>query len=85
MGCRVLGALIAGVEAGGEAGPLHSAGLLLGGEPSWPLAELRIDWDDDPIAKMRTGWEVYAPQIDDYVTRALDPDAAPSYGVPGDP
>ncbi len=85
LGSRVLGALIAGVEAGGEAGPLHSAGLLLGGEPSWPLAELRIDWDDDPIAKMRTGWKVYAPQIDDYVTRALDPDAAPSYGVPGDP
>ncbi len=85
FGSRVLGALIAGVEAGGEAGPLHSAGLLLGGEPSWPLAELRIDWDDDPIAKMRSGWKVYAPQIDDYVTRALDPDAAPSYGVPGDP
>ncbi len=29
-------------------------------------------------------WEVYRPQLDDYVTRALDPTAAPSYGVPGD-
>jgi hypothetical protein len=27
---------------------------------------------------------VYRPQLDDYVTRALDPTAAPSYGVPGD-
>lgn len=85
FGSRVLGALIAGVEAGGEAGPLRSAGLLIGGEPTWPLAELRIDWDDDPIAKMTAGWEIYQPQIGDYVTRAYDPDQAPSYGVPGDP
>lgn len=85
FGSRVLGALVAGVEAGGEAGPLHSAGLLIGGAPSWPMAELRIDWDEDPIAKMKTGWEVYEPQIDDYVTRAYNPDDAPSYGVPGDP
>ncbi len=85
FGSRILGALEAGIDAGGEAGPVHSAGLLLGGKPSWPLAELRIDWDDDPIGKMLTGWQVYEPQIDDYVTRAYHPDDAPSYGVPGDP
>ena len=84
FGSRVLGALVAGIEAGGEAGPVHSAGLLIGGEPSWPLAELRIDWDQDPIARMLAGWEVYEPQIDDYVTRAYNPGDAPSYGVPGD-
>lgn len=85
LGSRLLEALRAGVDAGGEAGPLHSAGMLIGGAPSWPLAELRIDWDDDPIAKMLAGWEVYEPQIDDYVTRAYHPDDAPTYGVPGDP
>ena len=84
FGLRVLNALKAGVDAGGEAGPLHSAGLLIGGDVSWPLAELRIDWDDDPITKMFAGWEVYAPQIDDYVTRAIQPEEAPAYGVPGD-
>jgi uncharacterized Ntn-hydrolase superfamily protein len=84
FGTRVLNALKAGVEAGGEAGPLHSAGLLIGAEVSWPVAELRIDWDDDPIAKMYAGWSVYEPQIEDYVARALVPDNAPSYGVPGD-
>jgi len=52
FGTRLLAALSAGVEAGGEAGPLHSAGMLIGGEPSWPLAELRIDWDDAPIVKI---------------------------------
>jgi uncharacterized Ntn-hydrolase superfamily protein len=75
---------LVGVDAGGEAGPLHSAGLLIGGDVSWPIAELRIDWDDDPIAKLFAGWAVYEPQIGDYVTHALDPSEAPSYGVPGD-
>lgn len=85
FGMRVLNALKAGVDAGGEAGPLHSAGLLIGGEVSWPLAELRIDWDNNPIEKMMAGWAVYEPQIEDYVKRALDPSEAPAYGVPGDP
>jgi len=85
LGSRLLAALCAGADAGGEAGPLHSAGLLVGGEPGWPLAELRIDWNDAPLDAMRAGWAVYEPQIDDYVTRAYDPTQAPSYGVPGDP
>ena len=84
FGARLLAALTAGVDAGGEAGPLHSAGLLIGGAPSWPLAELRIDWDDDPLAKMHAGWAVYEPQVEDYITRAYNPEDAPSYGVPGD-
>ena len=85
FGSRILGALQAGVAAGGEAGSLHSAGMLIGGEPSWPLAELRIDWDANPIEKMIVGWEIYEPQIDDYVKRAFNPEDAPAYGVPGDP
>lgn len=85
FGSRLLEALAAGVEAGGEAGPLHSAGMLIGGKHSWPMAELRIDWDDDPLAKMQAGWAVYEPQVEDYITRAYDPSDAPSYGVPGDP
>ena len=84
FGQRILDALRAGVDAGGEAGPLHSAGLLIGAEVSWPIAELRIDWDEDPIGKMVAGWEVYKPQIEDYITRAFNPGEAPSYGVPGD-
>ncbi len=85
LGARLLAALCAGAAAGGEAGPLHSAGLLVGGEPGWPLAELRIDWSEDPLDALQAGWAVYEPQIDDYVTRAYDPTQAPSYGVPGDP
>lgn len=86
LGDRLVAAMRAGVAAGGEAGPVHSAGMLIVDEQSWPYAELRIDWLDegDPIEAMARAWEVYAPQAEAYVTRALNPVAAPSYGVPGD-
>jgi uncharacterized Ntn-hydrolase superfamily protein len=82
---RLLHALRAGVEAGGEAGPIHSAGLLVVRDVSWPIVDLRVDWaDDDPVAELIALWERYEPQVEDYVRRALDPAAAPSFGVPGD-
>lgn len=84
FGDRLIAGLEAGLAAGGEAGPVHSAGLLIVDRQPWPWAELRIDWSDAPIAELRKAWKVYAPQAEDYVTRALDPTAAPSYGVPGD-
>ena len=82
---RLLRALRAGVEAGGEAGPIHSAGLLVVRDVSWPIVDLRVDWaDDDPVGELTALWERYEPQVEDYVRRALDPAAAPSFGVPGD-
>ena len=82
---RLLHALRAGVEAGGEAGPIHSAGLLVVRDVSWPIVDLRVDWaDDDPVSELTALWERYEPQVEDYVRRALDPAAAPSFGVPGD-
>jgi uncharacterized Ntn-hydrolase superfamily protein len=86
LGDRLVAALNAALAAGGEAGPVRSAGLLVVDRQSWPYAELRIDWLDEgcPVAALARAWEVYRPQADDYVTRALNPTAAPSYGVPGD-
>ncbi len=84
LGERLLLALAAGMAAGGEAGEVRSAGLLMVDSVSWPVADLRVDWDDDPVRRLGTLWSVYAPQLADYVTRALDPAAAPVYGVPGD-
>ena len=82
---RLLRALRAGVAAGGEAGPIHSAGLLVVRDVSWPIVDLRVDWaDEDPVAELSSLWERYEPQVEDYVRRALDPAAAPSFGVPGD-
>ncbi|MEP9379260.1 DUF1028 domain-containing protein [Aquabacter sp. CN5-332] len=85
LGDRLIAALQAGLAAGGEAGPVHSAGLLMAGEEAWPIADLRVDWDEtDPIGRLAALWALYRPQMEAYVQRALDPGAAPSYGVPGD-
>jgi uncharacterized Ntn-hydrolase superfamily protein len=83
---RLLQAMQAAVLAGGEAGPVHSAGLLLADKVSWPVASLRIDWHDAarPIDELEKLWHLYSPQLADYVTRALNPSSAPGYGVPGD-
>ncbi|WP_095158870.1 DUF1028 domain-containing protein [Pseudomonas sp. Irchel 3E13] len=82
---RLLAAMHAAMAAGGEAGPVHSAALKVAGELTWPLVDLRVDWaDEDPIGQLDALWQAYRPQMQDYVTRALDPTAAPSYGVPGD-
>jgi uncharacterized Ntn-hydrolase superfamily protein len=85
LGERLLQALRAGLDAGGEAGPVHSAGLLIVREVSWPIVDLRVDWtDDDPVAALGAIWRRYQPQIDDYVLRAIDPGRAPGFAVPGD-
>lgn len=85
LGDRLLGALKAGLAAGGEAGPVHSAGMKLVDTVSWPVADLRCDWSEDcPIHQLSVAWEIYKPQLDAYIQRALDPREAPAYGVPGD-
>ena len=84
LGERLMLALEAGLRAGGDAGPVHSAGLKVADRLSWPLIDLRIDWAEDPIGMLRAAWDTYAPQMGAYVQRAEDPTQAPSYGVPGD-
>lgn len=85
LGDRLIAAMRAGLAAGGEAGPVHSAGLKLVDAVSWPVADLRCDWTEAcPIEAVAMAWEVYKPQLEAYVQRALNPSVAPSYGVPGD-
>ena len=83
---RLMAALKGGLAAGGEAGPVHSAGLLVVREVSWPIVDLRVDWSEhDPIGDLDALWTLYEPQLEAYVQRALDPAEAPRFGVPGDP
>lgn len=81
---RLLQALEAGLAAGGELGPVHSAGLLMCAEPQWPVVDLRVDWHIEPITELRMVWKNYQPQMQAYITRAVDPANSESYGVPGD-
>ncbi|RRH97445.1 DUF1028 domain-containing protein [Mesorhizobium tamadayense] len=85
LGDRLILTMRAALKAGGEAGPVRSAGMKLVRDVSWPVADLRCDWTEAcPIEQLATLWEIYKPQLDAYVTRALNPSGAPSYGVPGD-
>ena len=71
---RLLYALEEGLAAGGENGPVRSAHLLVVERESFPLVDLRVDWHDTPIAELRSLWNRYAPQVNDYLIRAMDPD-----------
>ena len=85
LGDRLIAAMKAGLAAGGEAGPVHSAGMKIVDQVSWPVVDLRCDWTlDCPIENIAAAWDVYKPQLNAYVQRAIDPSQAPSYGVPGD-
>lgn len=82
---RLLAAMQGGMAAGGEAGPVHSAAVLVVGELTWPIINLRVDWaDEDPIGQLQKLWQAYRPQVQDYIDRALAPDRSPGYGVAGD-
>ncbi len=85
LAARLLTAMAAGLHSGGEAGPVHSAGMLVVDDVSWPIVDLRVDWTEgSPIAELAQLWSAFAPQVASYRQRALDPSQAPSYGVPGD-
>ena len=85
IGDRLLAAMRAGLDAGGEAGPIHSVGMKVVDKVPWPVADLRLDWTEDcPISEIEKAWQIYKPQLDAYIQRALNPTEAPSYGVPGD-
>jgi uncharacterized Ntn-hydrolase superfamily protein len=84
LGDRLVMALHAGLSAGGEEGPVRSSGMLLADSVPWPVADLRVDWADDPVADLAGLWRLWEPQLESYVLRALEPGAAPSFGVPGE-
>ncbi|MEV6751233.1 DUF1028 domain-containing protein [Streptomyces sp. NPDC051214] len=81
---RLLAAMKAAVAAGGEEGPVHSAGMAVVADVGWRVTDLRVDWADDPLDRLGDLLDVWLPQRDDYVRRGLDPAGSPSYGVPGD-
>ena len=78
IGDRIVAALRAGRDAGGGLERMRSAGLRLVRDVSWPVADLRVDWTDgDPVEELAALWARYAPQLDAFVARALDPEHAP--------
>lgn len=76
LASRLIAALKAGDEAGGEFKPLVSAALVVADAESFAYADLRVDSDPDPIAALARLWQDYEPMADIYVARAVDPDRA---------
>jgi uncharacterized Ntn-hydrolase superfamily protein len=81
---RLLAGFLSALDAGGEAGPVRSAGLAVVENASWRVTDLRVDDSDDPADELTRLLALWLPQKNDYLVRALRPGNAPSYGVPGD-
>ena len=73
---RLVGALQAGLAAGGETNALRSAALLVVYQQSFPYVDLRVDDDEAPLARLQALWRAYEPATEDYVIRAIAPDDA---------
>ena len=74
---RLVRGLEAGEAAGGELKQVKSAAVLVVHEHPFPLIDLRVEFDRNPLAELRFLWEVYRPMADVYVRRAVDPDSIP--------
>jgi uncharacterized Ntn-hydrolase superfamily protein len=74
---RLLQALEAGLEAGGEYQQVKSAALLVVHDQSFPWVDLRVELNPQPLVALRFLWELYRPQTALYVRRALDPHSLP--------
>ena len=77
---RLVRAMEAGYAAGGEPKQVKSAALLVVDRESFPLVDLRVDYDPLPLAQLRWLWEIYEPSVKLYVDRAIRPDTVPEAG-----
>ncbi len=75
---RLVRAIEAGLAAGGELKQVKSAGLLVVHRESFPYVDLRVDLSAQPLAELRFLWELYRPEAETYVVRAVEPDKAPT-------
>jgi uncharacterized Ntn-hydrolase superfamily protein len=73
LGDRLIAALQAGLDAGGEISPVRSAGMVIAESVPWPVTDLRVDWHDDPVGQLAGLWRIWQPQAASYVQRALRP------------
>ncbi len=75
LASRMIRALQAGEDAGGEHGAIQSAAIRIAWRESFPYVDLRVDHHPAPLSELRRLWEAYAPDADVNVTRAIDPES----------
>jgi len=74
---RLMRAIEAGRDAGGQHGGQRSAAILVCHELDYPIVDLRADDYDDPVAELRRLFDLYEPRIPYYRVRAADPTVGP--------
>ena len=70
---RLVCALEAGRDAGGQVAGQHSAALLVVNRKSYAWVDLRADEHDEPIGELRRLYGLYVPLIPYYDTRPSNP------------
>jgi uncharacterized Ntn-hydrolase superfamily protein len=76
---RLMLAIEAGRDAGGQHGGQRSAAILVYQDMDYPIVDLRADDYDDPAAELRRLFDLYEPRIPYYRVRAADPTIGPFY------
>ena len=82
LATRLVRAIQAGEDAGGEMAAVLSASLLVVDTESFPFVDLRVDAYAAPLVELARLWALYEPTAEDYVRRAVDPDFAVTYVQP---
>ena len=82
LATRLVRAIQAGEDAGGELAEVVSAALLVVDTERFPFVDLRVDAHAAPLAELARLWALYEPTAVDYVRRAVDPDFAATYLPP---
>ncbi len=70
---RLMRAVEAGRDAGGQPEGQNSSALVVFGEHPFPTVDLRVDLHDEPEAELRRIWDWFRPMVPYYVQRAVKP------------
>ena len=76
---RLMLAIEAGRDAGGQHGGQRSAAIKVCEDLDYPIVDLRADDYDDPAAELRRLFDTYKPRIPYYRVRAADPSIGPFF------
>lgn len=81
---RLMRAIEAGRDAGGQHGGQNSAAIVVYGDDFFPKVDLRVDVHDEPVGELRRVFDAFAPATDYYTARQRDPRVPPLHeAVPG--
>jgi uncharacterized Ntn-hydrolase superfamily protein len=72
---RLMRAVEAGRDAGGQEEGQTSAAIVMYGRHEFPLVNLRADVSAEPVGELRRNFDWFKPLIDYYEKRTLDPES----------